>query len=350
VIHLLQGDCAEVMTTIAPNSVDLILTDPPYYKVKGDYWDRQWDTAQGFLDWLDSIMELWYSVLKPNGSLYVFASPQMSDRVSVLTRKRFNVLNNIVWLKDGNGTRRHEAQLIEQGLARSWFPDNERIVFAEHYGADGYAKGEAGYTAKVDELRGFVFAPIVDYLRGERDKAGATNEQIDNYCGWKTQAFHYFARSGSNFNPPPKEAYYKMREALSALNHGGEYLKRDYEDLKRDYEDLKRDYEDLKRDYEDLRRPFSVSADVPYTDVWTFKTVSHYAGKHPCEKPMDMLEHIIRTSSKEGATVLDCFMGTGNTGRAAVKLGRSFIGIEKDAKYFRQAEERITQQQMVLPL
>jgi adenine-specific DNA-methyltransferase len=183
-----------------------------------------------------------------------------------------------------------------------------------------------------------VFKPLLDYIEGERLRAGVSKEDINEALGFRRMGGmagrHYF--SMSQWCLPTAEHYQKMRECLSNLNHGGEYLKRDYEDL--------------KRDYEDLRRPFSVSADVPYTDVWTFKTVSHYAGKHPCEKPLEMLEHIIRTSSKEGATVLDCFMGTGNTGRAAVKLNRSFIGIEKDAKYFGRAEERITQAQMVMPL
>jgi adenine-specific DNA-methyltransferase len=328
-IHLLQGDCAEVMTTIAPNSVDLILTDPPYYKVKGDYWDRQWDTAQGFLDWLDGIMELWYSILKPNGSVYVFASPQMSARVETLTGKRFNVLNNIRWVKEAGWHNKTEKEAL-----RSFLSPYESVVFAEHYGADGYAKGEAGYSAKVDELRGFVFKPLLDYIEGERLRAGVSKSKVNKLFRGPNVGQYWWQQR--NWQLPTKENYEILREGLSRLNHGGEYLKRDYEDL--------------KRDYEDLRRPFSVSADVPCTDVWTFKTVSHYAGKHPCEKPMEMLEHIIRTSSKEGATVLDCFMGTGNTGRAAVKLGRSFIGIEKDAKYFGRAEERITQAQMVMPL
>jgi adenine-specific DNA-methyltransferase len=54
-----------------------------------------------------------------------------------------------------------------------------------------------------------------------------------------------------------------------------------------------------------------------------------------------MMEHIIRASTRQGAVVLDCFMGTGATGKAAKKLHRQFIGIEKDAGYFRQAEARI---------
>jgi len=106
--------------------------------------------------------------------------------------------------------------------------------------------------------------------------------------------------------------------------------------------------EELKKDYEELRRPFSVSADVPHTDTWTFKTVPYYKGKHPCEKPLEMLEHIINSSSKEGAVVLDCFAGTGNTGKAAKKLNRKFIGIEKDPAYFQIAKRRIEEAQLEL--
>ena len=84
-----------------------------------------------------------------------------------------------------------------------------------------------------------------------------------------------------------------------------------------------------------------MTADVPYTDVWTFPTVQHYKGKHPCEKPLAMMEHIIRASTRPGAVVLDCFTGSGATGEACLNLGRQFIGIEKDATYAAQARRRL---------
>jgi len=338
-VTLLQGDCMEILPTLEDSSVDLILTDPPYYKVKGDYWDRQWDTPTGFLRWLEDVFIQYYRLLKPNGSLYVFASPQMSARVETLIAARFNVLNNIRWVKEAGWHQKTDKEII-----RSFLSPYESIIFAEHYGSDGYAKGEAGYTAKVDELRGFVFESLRAYLDGERIRAGVTKSQVNKLFDGPNVGQYWWQQR--NWQLPTKENYEILRIGLSRLNHGGEYLKRDYEDLKRDYEDLKRDYEDLKRDYEDLRRPFNVSADVPYTDVWTFKTVSYYKGKHPCEKPQEMLEHIIKASSREGAVVLDSFMGTGNTGIVAVRLGRSFIGIEQDAKYFERAEQRINARQL----
>jgi adenine-specific DNA-methyltransferase len=354
-VSLYLGDCLEVMRTLDANSVDLVLTDPPYYKVKDEAWDRQWDTAAGFLAWLDRVLAEFQRILKPNGSLYLFAAPKMAARVEVLIAERFNVLNHIVWMKNENGTRRHEAQLIDKGLARSWFPDNERLIFAEHYGADNIAKGEAGYAAKCDDLRGFVFEPLRSYLVLERNRAGLSTADVDEAWRIKTnntnrtwQAGHWFGQV--QWYLPTAENYVWLRTTFSRLNHGGDYLRREYEDLRREYEDLRREYEDLRREYEDLRRPFAVTADVPYTDVWTFPTVASYPGKHPCEKPQALLRHIITASSKPGAVVLDAFMGGGSTGEAAQALGREFIGIEIGAHYFAQAERRIAGAQLQAPL
>ncbi|MCX2959844.1 MAG: site-specific DNA-methyltransferase, partial [Serratia symbiotica] len=74
---------------------------------------------------------------------------------------------------------------------------------------------------------------------------------------------------------------------------------------------LSHEYRDLCLKFESLRRPFSVSIDVPYTDVWTYKPVHFYPGKHPCEKPTDMLKDIINASSRPGDLVADFFMGSG---------------------------------------
>lgn len=62
---------------------------------------------------------------------------------------------------------------------------------------------------------------------------------------------------------------------------------------------------------------------------------------HPTQKPVALLEYLIRTYTNEGETVLDNTMGSGSTGVAAMNTGRKFIGIERDETYFRIAEERI---------
>jgi adenine-specific DNA-methyltransferase len=341
--RIIEGDCREAMRALPDNSVDLIATDPPYFKVKGEAWDRQWDKASQFLEWLDTIAEQWQRILKPNGSLYCFASPQMAARVEVAIGRRFEVLNQIVWKKgDVNGNGMHSR--AEKAVLRCWFPQTERLIFAEHHGADNIAKGEAGYVSKCDELRGFVFEPLRAYLASERDRAGWTTRRVAEAYQRKTgsrtvtgMAGHWFERV--QWALPTADNYAWLRDLFGA--QGGDYLRREYDYLRREYEDLRREYEDLRREYEDLRRPFSVTADVPYTDVWTFPTVQHYRGKHPCEKPLAMMRHIVAASSKPGAVVLDCFAGSGTTGVAAASLGREFIGMDLDPRWCNVARARI---------
>ena len=62
---------------------------------------------------------------------------------------------------------------------------------------------------------------------------------------------------------------------------------------------------------------------------------------HPTQKPLDLLEYLIKTYSNEGDLILDNCMGSGSTGVACINNGRNFIGIEKEEKYFNIAKERI---------
>ena len=62
---------------------------------------------------------------------------------------------------------------------------------------------------------------------------------------------------------------------------------------------------------------------------------------HPTQKPVALMEYLIRTYTNEGETVLDNCMGSGTTGVACVKMGRKFIGIELDPTYFEIAKKRI---------
>lgn len=64
-------------------------------------------------------------------------------------------------------------------------------------------------------------------------------------------------------------------------------------------------------------------------------------GGHPTQKPLELMEYLIKVYSNEGDSVLDCCMGSGTTGVAAVNLKRKFIGIELDNKYFNDAKLRI---------
>ena len=311
-MQLICGDCLDVMPTMEANSVKLIATDPPYYKVKGEAWDNQWASPAKFIAWLEEVAKEWRRLLKPNGSIYCFASPQMAARVEVMLSGHFETLNHLVWVKHSKGGGGRHAQACKEEL-RSFFPQTERIIFAEQKGADLSAKGESTYGAKCEELRGFIFEPLRAYLASEWKRAGLKCKQANEACGTASMAArHYFSTSQWCL---PTQAHYKRLQEYANRQAPGEYLRREYEDL--------------RREYEDLRRPFAVTRDVPYTDVWRFQTVPPGKGKHICEKPGALLEHIISTSTKPGAVVLDCFAGSGATGEACYHLGRQFIGIEK---------------------
>jgi adenine-specific DNA-methyltransferase len=323
-----HAEALEFLATLPDNSVDLIATDPPYHGVlRRVDWDNQHDSAGDFLSWIGKLAQEWERVLKPNGSLYVFAFPHLSAQVQLEIGRVFNVLNHIVWVKPAG---RHKGTSKE--AQRMYFPQTERIIFAEHYGADSYAKGEAMYGAKCDELRGFVFEPLRAYFDGERIRAGVKLAQITEWFG--ARGFPKFVTARHTFSPsqwelPTSENYERLRRCFSELNHGGEYLRREYEDL--------------RREYEDLRRPFNSGPDMLNTDVWVFDVVQNYKGKHPAEKPLALMEQIATMSSRPGAVVLDTFVGSGTTMLAAKNTGRHYIGCDFSEKWVARARQRLAE-------
>jgi len=317
-VNIAHADCLDFIRRMEAGSVALAFLDPPY-NINKATWDK-WPTDDAFLAWLDTVLEGIARVLASNGSLYVCAYPTKAARVEVLVGERFNVLNSVVWIKDAGWHKK-----VQQEMLRAYFPQTERIIFAEHYGADSSAKSESGYQRECDKLRGFVFEPLRTYIVDEFKRAGmlsTTGKIAANVaCGFSPTSGgmasrHYF--SVSQWLLPTKEHYTKLRELLN--QHGGDYL---------------------RREYDDLRRPFQVTAQDQYTDVWTFPTVQTYKGKHPCEKPAALLEHVIKTSSRPGDLILDPFLGSGSTGVAAVKLGRRFVGCDIDRHWVDVAAERI---------
>ena len=324
-------ECADALAflrSLPADSVGLILTDPPYFRVKPHGWDRQWSQRDGFLQWLDAVAEEWARVLKPNGTLVCFAGGNptagatTAARVEVTLGQRFNVVASCVWVKvdeQGNGSH---CKHRKSGL-RSHAPQAERAIICEHFGADGVAKGEAGYVAKCDELRGFVFEPLRAYLDGERERAGVTPGQVNAATGTQ-MAGHWFTRS--QWALPTRANYEKLRRLFAEAGAA---------------EPLRREYEDLRREYEDLRRPFDATAGRHFTDVWTYPTVPARAGKHPCEKPEEMARDLVRQCSRTGDVVLDTFAGSGVFLSAAASLGRVAWGCDFQERWAQAAGEAV---------
>jgi len=70
--------------------------------------------------------------------------------------------------------------------------------------------------------------------------------------------------------------------------------------------------------------------------------------KHPTEKPLEILKWIVKSSSKKGDVILDCFMGSGTTAVACIQLGRNFIGCEINNNFYNVTKKRILQENRIL--
>jgi adenine-specific DNA-methyltransferase len=329
------GDAITLLPQLPAASVHLVLCDPPYGNVKTSYlgeqltWDRQWKTREAYLAWLKQMALEWQRVLTPNGSLYCFASPEMAAHVEVMLGEVFHVLNHLVWRKhdgSGAGTGGH-SKVCKEDLM-SYFPQTERIVFCEQYGSQ--------YDEASQSLHKAVFAPLGRYIQEERKRAGLTRDQIDRGLGYvrskhPQRGTELCRRWEEGSSLPTHETYLKLRALLNS--HG-----------RQEYSYLRQEYSYLRQEYEDLRRPFFATRERPSTDIWDFATVPSHALKHPCQKPLGLLRHIIATSSRPGDVVLDACAGSFATLEAAKQLQRQGIGIEVEPRWCRLGASVLAQE------
>lgn len=337
-VELVNADSLHYIATLPDNSIDLIVTDPPYFKVKPNGWDNQWKRDEDYLRWLDSCLAEYARVLKPAGSIYLFCGHRLASDIEVMMRRRFNILNHIIWAKPSgrwNGCNKESL--------RAYFPATERVLFAEHY-LGPYTGKENAYENKSTELKQHVMTPLIEYFRDARDALGVTTKEIAEATGKKNMASHWFGLS--QWSLPNEVDYQKLQTLFTRIateKHQKQKLEHPHHQLVETYQSLNRQYAELLEEYKTLRRYFSVTSAVPYTDVWTHKPVQFYPGKHPCEKPADMLKQIITASSKPGDIVADFFMGSGSTVKAAMALGRRAIGVELEPERFLQTVSELEQ-------
>ncbi|HFT1688957.1 TPA: site-specific DNA-methyltransferase [Providencia stuartii] len=336
-INLVNDDSLSYIKTLPDNCIDLIATDPPYFQVKSCNWDNQWENVTSYLSWLDEMLAEFWRVLKPNGSLYMFCGSKLAADTELLVRERFDVLNHIIWAKPSGPWRRQNKESL-----RSYFPATERILFAEHYQSP-YKGKSSGYLQRRRELKENTLRPLIEYFKQARDSLGITAKEIHQATG-KQMASHWFGYS--QWQLPNESDYLKLQELFNQVavkQFSDNPLSRQHADLVSEQKLLNREYHELSQQYQLLRRPFTVTVDVPYTDVWVYPPVQYYPGKHPCEKPSAMMEHIINSSSREGDVVADFFMGSGATIKAALKLNRRVIGVELETDRFEQTKLEIEQ-------
>lgn len=298
------GDSLALLRRVPTESVSLVLCDPPYHSTKKGniYGDKAFKDDQRFLEWLGEYAGEWQRILKPSGTLYVFCSSEMAARLEVLLSRHFRPLNHITWTKPNDpGFDGWKGKMNKEALRR-WYPHSERILMFEH--------GTYGLATATQR------SPLGQYLRDARQAAGLSAHELTERIGAYGAVNHGGAVSNweCGRNTPSREQYEDIRRVLEASATVAPMP-----------------------EYEDIVRPMSVVRGAQFTDVWDFMSVRPFKGKHPAEKPQDLLMHMISASSRPGDIVLDCFAGSGSTGVAALRLGRRAVCIEIEQRWVSRA-------------
>jgi adenine-specific DNA-methyltransferase len=302
---LAHGDSLELLRKIPDNSISLILTDPPYHatKKKNIYGDTLFSEDQHYLEWMNEYAIEWRRVLKQNGSLFCYCDSSMSARIEVLFSEEFNILSHVVWTKPNEpGFDGWKGKMKKESL-RQWYGHSERIIFAE------------------PAIEGNLHrSPFGEFLREVRKKSGLSGHRLTELTGAYGKVNHGGAVSNweAGRNTPSRDQYEKICEAILGTGKV-----------------------DHMPPYEDIIRVFKMDGTKEFTDVWNFPSVRPYKGKHPAEKPLDMLKHAIEACSHEGDIVLDCFAGSGSTAAAALCLGRRSVSIEIEEPWVEAISERL---------
>ena len=298
------GDSLEMLRSLPDESVSLILCDPPYHSThKANICgDKAFTKDQHFLEWLMLYAEEWRRILRSSGTLYIFCSSRMCSRLEVSLSEQFLPVSNITWTKPNDpGYDGWKGKMKKESL-RQWYPHSERILVFE--------QGTYGDHMAVRET------PLSGYLRTLRQSAGLTSKELTEAIGAYGRVNHGGAVSNweTGRNIPSRYQYQKISEVLIGIGAIDEMLP-----------------------YNDIVRPMSLNNGMEFTDVWDFPSVRPFKGKHPAEKPHDLLTHIISASSYAGDIVVDCFAGSGSTGVAAVLSGRRTVCIDIEERWAKRA-------------
>ena len=284
---------------------DLIIADPPYFEVRGEF-DFIWGSFDEYL--LD--VEKWAveckRVLKDNGTLFWWGDAKKIAYSQIIIDKHFNLLNNIVWEKNECQTLRNEVAAL-----RSFAPVTERLLM--------YDKGEdkSGNERIFDDPE--LFMPIKKYFDDWLDKSGLTlKEAIEKVGSSSSHWFGFTLRYKSQFSFPTLEKWNKMQEVFPDSQS----------------------YEELRQSYEELRRTFQLTK--MQSDVFHFSQESSVTRKydHETKKPEKLTRFIIQTTTNKGDVVVVPFSGSGTECAMSAEEGRVFVGFDLEKKHVNTGNKR----------
>lgn len=307
-----QGDCLVEMDKIADKSVDMILCDLPYGTTA-----CSWDAIIPF-------SELWGQykrIIKSSGNIVLTASQPFTSAL---------VMSNPEWFSYGWIWEK------EQGVN---FLSANKMPLKVHEDILVFRKPDNYGITEFVELR--------ELFKMLLEKIGLNKRQIINELGQGLD--HCFRFNSSQWGLPTRKNYEILLSTYSI--HGMP----DYDTLLNKYNaEFYRVYNPQltvgKPYLSGLGNSGEVTGNVNKVQTknegtrqpTTILRHKRETGLHPTQKPIELMEYLIKTYTNECDTVLDNCMGSGTTGVACKKTGRHFIGIEKDPKYFEIAVSRVS--------
>jgi len=302
-IKLLKGDFLIESDKIESSSVDLILTDLPYGNMNTDGGRKiginGWDLAIE----PKKVYEIANRILRKNGKMVLFSQEPYTTKLinESISNIQFNY--RAIWEKDNFA--------IALGAAVNMVSFTEDILIFSKKDCDTKSPSKK-YTNKV---RAFINKKNYE-IYNDFEKAG-----FKKYAVLDT----FNSDTARRFNFPSEKTY----------NNLIELYKIDKMEGFRTYNDIKEEY--LKTT---PNSTFNLWEGKKYkSNILKYK--KDYNGYHPTQKPILLLEDLIKTFSNENNLIVDLTMGSGSTGVACKNTNRRFIGIEMDDKYFEIATKRI---------
>ena len=303
--RLFLGDCLIESDKIESGSVDLILTDLPYGNMNTDGGRKLGINGWDFVIEPKQVYEIANRILRKNGKMILFSQEPYTTRLinEAIPNVPFNY--RAIWEKDNFA--------VALGANKNMVGFYEDVLI--------FSKNNPKH-----DFEGL--HPLREYFLTQKTESGLTDSEIKKILG-NGMGGHYFT-NGSQFCLPTLSNYEKLQTTG--------FFKRDWNELKQ-----------IDSDYRtELMRKMNEENPVTF-NLWEgnkykrniLKYKKDYNGYHPTQKPILLLEDLIKTFSNEGNLVVDLTMGSGSTGVACKNTNRSFIGIEKDENYFKIAEQRI---------
>ena len=344
-IDLMCGDCLDWLKDLPDGSVDSIVTDPPYgLSFMGKKWD--YDVPS---------VEIWAAclrVLKPGGHLLAFAGTRTQHRMAVrIEDAGFDIRDMIAWVY---GSGFPKSLDVSKAIAKA-DPGAGDSAAWQGWGT-AFKPALEPITVARKPLIGTVAANVLAYGTGALNIDGCRVPSGDNLNGGAYSGGNKRAEDATSYVTGVNAGVFVPptgRWPANLIHDGSEEVLALFPDSKGQQGDVSGKeasrtggagtncYGEFGRVPAPKREDGGGSAARFFYCAKTSKKDREAGNDHPTVKPTDLMRYLCRCVTKPGGIVLDPFMGSGSTGKAAMLGGFRFIGIERDDKSFDIACDRI---------